>query len=151
MPSTRLTSVAAAIAPDDLSICDIARKAKVQSPKAKAQSSPKVRRSSAFVLVVLVLAIESGEESRTSLRADASARQARTRRRTRRIEGRILTLPPERNSLERGCVPGTSRSALKSSAAAGVFQQVTHASLRRLVPPGGTQPRSGGSVKMCPD
>jgi hypothetical protein len=30
--------VAAAIAPDDLSICDIAREAKVQSPKAKAQS-----------------------------------------------------------------------------------------------------------------
>src|ERR1035437_2618832 len=40
MPSTRLVSVAAAMEPDDLSICDISRKAKVQSPKAKAQSEP---------------------------------------------------------------------------------------------------------------
>src|ERR1035437_4000062 len=40
MPSTRLVSVAAAMEPDDLSICDIPRKAKVQSPKAKAQSEP---------------------------------------------------------------------------------------------------------------
>src|ERR1039457_6123771 len=41
MPSTRLTSVAAAMEPDDLSICDIGRKARVQSPKAKAQSAPR--------------------------------------------------------------------------------------------------------------
>jgi hypothetical protein len=32
-------SVAAAMAPDDLSICDIAREAKVPSPKSKAQSA----------------------------------------------------------------------------------------------------------------
>jgi len=70
--------------------------------------------------------------------------------------GRILTLPPNATSLERGCVPSTSRSALKSSAAAGVFQQVTHASLRRLVfdtaalrgqcqdvPPGTIRPERG--------
>jgi len=35
--------------------------------------------------------------------------------------------------LERGCVQSTSRSALKSSAAPGVFQQATHAKLLRLV------------------
>jgi hypothetical protein len=53
-------SVAAAIEPDDLSICDIGREAKVQSPKAKAQSAPHCT----FVLVVvLVLVIESGSKN----------------------------------------------------------------------------------------
>jgi hypothetical protein len=41
--------------------------------------------------------------------------------------------PPTATRLERGCVQSTSRSALKSSAAPGVFQQATHAKLLRLV------------------
>lgn len=47
-------------------------------------------------------------------------------------------LPPER-----GCVQSTSRSTLKGSAASGIFQQAGFEKLLRLVPPGGTQPRSG--------
>ncbi len=41
MPSTRLVSVAMAIEPDDLSICDIARsiKSKAKSPKSKVHGS----------------------------------------------------------------------------------------------------------------
>jgi hypothetical protein len=35
--------------------------------------------------------------------------------------------------LERGCVQSTSRSTLKSSAASGVFQQVSFVKLLRLV------------------
>src|ERR1700690_3074820 len=84
MPSRRLTSVAAAMAPDDLSICDIARKAKAQSPKSKVQSAC----DGAFVLVaclggaqrrriVLVLVIESGSKSRIRrMRANWGCSQA---------------------------------------------------------------------------
>ena len=64
MPSRRLNNVAAAIAPDDFNICDIARrlKSKAQSPKSKVHRDD-------FVLVIGI------EMSRT-----------RKRRRTRRIQ-----------------------------------------------------------------
>jgi hypothetical protein len=52
--------------------------------------------------------------------------------------------------LERGCVQSTSRSTLKGSAASGIFQQAGFVKLLRLVPPSGTQPRSGDGARMRP-
>ena len=61
-----------------------------------------------------------------------------------------MTLPPNVIGMERGCVQSTSRSTWKGSEASDIFQLAGFAKLLRLVPPGGTQPRSGGSARMCP-
>jgi len=45
----------------------------------------------------------------------------------------IPTLSPNATRLERGCVPSTSRSTLKGSAALGIKQQAGFANLLRLV------------------
>jgi len=56
-----------------------------------------------------------------------------------------LTLPPNVIGMERGCVQSTSRSTWKGSEASDIFQLAGFAKLLRLVPPGGTQPRSGAA------
>ena len=58
-------------------------------------------------------------------------------------------LSPNATGLERGSVQSTSRSTLNSSAASGVFQQVSFAKLLRLVPPRRDTAALRGQCKEC--